>query len=486
MVEEYFVVYLPVTNTLVPKDPQEAAALVKKLTAAYCATNFSGLNTIYPPVCTGDPVRGDEKFLSSAILPLPASAAHSIYLHFPFCSSKCSFCRQFSGAGAGSAHYREYVRLLCRELELYSGRLGNCALAGLYFGGGTPTLFDFERVFGTITEKFKLSSPYFLNMESTPYALTKEKLRALKRIGTTRLNIGVQSLDAQVLKAINRPVSQINILPEIYNEALRAGLDDIGLELVCGLPEQTPESFARDLDRLISLRPMGIDIYPFRRTPFTALYKKHGAMTEAEEELGRRMYRDGKESLKKAGYTHYGDDFAREPAHRNPHIYRNAPGGARSSCIPVGLSATGNLRFTGGKTLTLSNVRDWALYGELISRGLLPVERASLLSHDEILRARIIHLSLFGRMTRKDFPILCRDENFRLETILGMFPEEFGILKAAGKIKLSADLSEISWDPLDLDWFRLFYSPAVMEKCLCAGENKTLIAAFQTGFCVPA
>ena len=470
------------------EDIESAVKLVKKLTDAYSQINFSGLQTRYPPLYVWDKACNNKELLSGNMFNTVPRRNHALYLHFPFCSSKCAFCQQFSCAVTARHYYDDYVGLICKELELYADRLGGHGISGLYFGGGTPTLFDFEKVFRTIAEKYKLSSPYYFNMETTPYALTKEKLRALKSMGVTRLNMGLQSLDLRVLKAINRPVLQIEIFPKIYNEALQTGFDNIGAELVCGLPEQTLESFIKDVAYLISLCPASIHIYRFMRSPFTRLFRKAGWQTEEERLTGLRMYNAGVELLEKSGYNDDGGDFISNAKHRNPFFSLHVPPYPRFfGVIAVGLSALGTHNLCAGTVLLTANVRNWKKYASLVSKRMFPIDRTCLLNtKQELIRARIISLSILGRMTRGDFLNLCPNGDFSLKVLCDRFGKEFQFLKALGKIQIADDFSEIKWDRTDLQWFRIFYSPAVLEKCTQAIEDKSFLSDFPHEFSLTA
>ncbi|MFH1618485.1 MAG: radical SAM protein [bacterium] len=420
--------------------------------------------------------------LSGKMPDIPSGIKYALYLHFPFCSSKCTFCQQFSCAVTGNKHYKAYTDILCREIELYASRLCGAEIAGLYFGGGTPVLFDLEKVCGTIAGKLKLCSPFFFNVEATPYALTKEKLRVLKNMGVTRLCVGLQSLDPRVLKAINRPVSQITMFPEIYNEALQIGLDNICAELVCGLPEQTPESFIKDLEYLVSLHPAGIHIYRFMRSPATFLFRTAGPQTEKEMLATKNMYNAGFDILKKSGYKYYGDDFTADARHRNPQIHQQERYHVFSSLIGIGLSALGEIRLSSG-VLKTANVRGWKKYSSMISGQKLPIDRACVLdTKDELIRARIIHMAIFGRLTRGELFDLVPDADSSLMGLCEQFNNEFQFLKTAGKIEIADDFSEIKWNTADLNWFKIFYSPAVLERCITAMKNKSFLSDFQHRF----
>ncbi len=454
--------------------------LVVRLDKAYSQTNYAGLHTTYPPVYARGAAADAPELAGTANFDFPAWNACALYLHFPFCSSKCSFCRQFSCAVGDKRHYDAYTDLLCRELDLYSGRLAGSKVSGLYFGGGTPSLFDFERVFSRVAERFSLAAPYFFNMEATPCSLDQDKLRAMKRIGVTRLCVGLQSMSPAVLKAINRPAAQLEAFPEVYGQALRAGLDNICVELVCGLPEETEDSFLRGLAALLALRPAGIHIYRFSQIPSTPLFRKYGPQTERQLLATEAMYKAGAALLDGAGYRYYGDDFSRDSAQRNPMIHRQAGYSGFSSIVGAGLGALGSLCLKKG-VLKASNTRSMGDYAAALSRGRLPVEFATFLENGEDrLRAQLVHSSLFGRLTRADMRGMLPAGDKDLKGLCGRFSREFDFLQKEGKIKISPDFSEITWAPADLPWFRIFYSPAVLERCEAAIKRPSFPGDFQT------
>ncbi|MCM2268411.1 MAG: radical SAM protein [Elusimicrobiales bacterium] len=456
------------------------AGLVARLDKAYSQTNYAGLHTTYPPVYARGAAAQEAALSGTAPFDFPAWNACTLYLHFPFCSSKCSFCRQFSCAVGDRKHYAAYTDLLCRELALYSDRLAGSRVSGLYFGGGTPALFDFERVFAETARRFNLAAPYFFNMEATPCSLDLDKLRAMKRIGVTRLCVGLQSMSPAVLKAINRPAAQLKAFPEVYGQALRAGLDNICVELVCGLPEETADSFRQGLSALIAMRPAGIHIYKFSQIPSTPLFRKYGPQTESQLLATQAMYKEGAALLDSAGYRYYGDDFSRDSGQRNPMIHRQAEYAGFNSVIGAGLGALGSLRLKSG-VLKTSNTRSMRDYAAALSGGRLPAERAAFLENgDDLIRAQLVHQALFGRLTRADMRGLLPAGDKDLKGLYGRFSREFGFLQKEGKIKIAADFSEMTWDPSDLPWFRIFYSPAVLERCEAAIERPTFPGDFQT------
>jgi len=323
--------------------------LLKKIARVDFATDYSTGGYLYPPRFAWYSARNPEKIESRIVKAIRASDFNfAVYVHFPFCASRCTFCRFYSLANQNLAEYETMLDYLIKELQIWANLIkssrkikGKIPLESIYLGGGTPTLFNLEKFFGVLTKKFDISRCRQINLESAPDALNEEKLRFYKKIGVNRLLIGIQSLDPKVLAAVNRFSRQIDVLKKNHNFARKIGIPGINFELIAGLPKQTVKNFLRDLAELIKLKPDGIHVYRFLTTPLSALGKA-GYRLDAEARLNcRKMLLAAEKLLEEAGYVRSGDEWIlrKKESARNFQLVSGRP-----NLLAIGPSASGSIK----------------------------------------------------------------------------------------------------------------------------------------------
>lgn len=213
------------------KKDLELYKLFEKILKAHFLTDYSSIDFLYPPHFCWDKFDSEEfnkvknRFLAGNYL---------LYVHFPFCRSKCKFCRQFSLASNNKKLFDNYVDLVTEELRLYTEAIDISSLANIYLGGGTPTLFPLDKFFEKLYSSINVHPLAQINVESTPESLSVRKLKMLKKMGVNRLLIGAQSLDPTVLKSINRFQRKAYFI-KIYYLAKEIGIPVVNIELVAGL-----------------------------------------------------------------------------------------------------------------------------------------------------------------------------------------------------------------------------------------------------------
>ncbi len=230
---------------------------------------------------------------------------NSLYIHIPFCQSKCGYCNLFSVAGQGEDLMEQYVGAMERQGAQWSSALhARTVFADLTLGGGTPLLLPerlLERVFRIASDAMGFEEQgHPVIVETSPGQTTEEKLLLLKEHHVTRISMGVQSFYGEELKAIHR-----NHTPEQVERALErirgVGFACVNLDLIYGIPGQTWESLLKSADRAISFGPEELFVYPLYIKPDTYLYKK-GVRRPADTYgmyLGIRQY------LREHGYIPY-------------------------------------------------------------------------------------------------------------------------------------------------------------------------------------
>ncbi|MDO4677975.1 MAG: radical SAM family heme chaperone HemW [Eubacteriales bacterium] len=231
------------------------------------------------------------------------TASMEIYIHIPFCAKKCEYCDFLSGP-AGGKEQRAYVQALLKEIRAAEEGQGR-SVSSIFIGGGTPSLLK-EDLLGSILneiyKKFNLEPEAEISIEVNPGTVSLKKLEAYRRMGINRLSIGLQSTDDRELKTLGRLHNYAQFL-ETYQAAGNAGFDNINIDLMSALPDQTYEGWVTNLRRTAELSPAHISAYSLiieEGTPF-ALRE----LNLPDEETEYRMYEDTAAILKEYGYEQY-------------------------------------------------------------------------------------------------------------------------------------------------------------------------------------
>ena len=234
-----------------------------------------------------------------------------IYIHVPFCLSKCHYCDFCSVQRADEAKREQYVERLCAEIGMIAqkiGEKGEIPVADtVYFGGGTPTLLSAEqmaRLVRCVDENFGIADGAELTAETNPKTADREKLEKMREIGINRLSIGMQSVHDRELKALGRIHSFDDFL-KTFSDARAAGFDNISVDLMYGIPEQTKESFRRSVETLAALVPEHISSYCLTVEDGTNFGRRRDSLVLPDEDTVSDMYADMGEILAKYGYHKY-------------------------------------------------------------------------------------------------------------------------------------------------------------------------------------
>ncbi|MBU5611310.1 radical SAM family heme chaperone HemW [Geomonas azotofigens] len=232
-----------------------------------------------------------------------------LYIHFPFCLKKCLYCDFNSTAWSGD-ELDGYVELLLCEMELRQKVLPETVQAStLYLGGGTPSLIAPELVGRLIDQaalRFGLEQGAEVTLEANPGTLTPERLAGYRAAGVNRLSLGIQSFEERLLERLGR-VHTVDEALAAFEQARRAGFDNVSIDLMHSLPGQTLDDWRAALARGIALAPEHVSAYALsieEGTPFEGLYQRGELQLPAEEEAAR-MFETTAEMLTGAGYLHY-------------------------------------------------------------------------------------------------------------------------------------------------------------------------------------
>ncbi len=228
----------------------------------------------------------------------------ALYIHIPFCKKKCYYCDFPSFCGKDHLT-KNYIEALSEEII---SRASKFNISTIFIGGGTPTFLNYEEILtlGKTIEKLNIVQDCEFTVECNPGTLTKEKLKALKQIGVNRLSIGLQSTHNNHLKAIGR-IHTYEEFKSNYYLARELGFNNISIDLIFALPDETLEEWRQDILEVIKMEPEHISCYSLiieEGTPFHKLYNM-GKLNLPDEEVEREMYRSTLELLTKAGYDQY-------------------------------------------------------------------------------------------------------------------------------------------------------------------------------------
>jgi len=253
--------------------------------------------------------------------------AVSLYLHIPFCHTRCHYC-DFN-TYAGILPLREpYVQALLIEIEL-AGTLAQHIngqprrARTIFFGGGTPSLLSVEqttRLLNACRNAFAVDEDAEVTLEANPGTLSQEQLLGLRAAGVNRLSMGAQSFDAELLHILGRIHSPEEIRHALHN-ARAAGFTSINLDLMFGLPEQTMQHWRETLDQALDLRPEHLSLYSLiieEGTPFYT-WTQEGRIIPGDEDLCADMYEYADERLQAAGYENYEISNWALPGHQCSH-----------------------------------------------------------------------------------------------------------------------------------------------------------------------
>ena len=310
-----------------------------------------------------------------------------IYIHIPFCLRKCPYCDFYSITDL--TLIPKFIQALIREMALFPS--GSLAFDTIYLGGGTPSVLDFDDIFQIIDgafEKFNILPSPEITIEINPGTVTRTLLNAYLEAGINRLNIGVQSFQEANLSFLGR-IHSVKDACRAFEEARQSGYDNIGMDLIYGLPEQTQKNWRADLKKAVQLGPDHLACYLLTTEPGTPLHQdmQSGRYRPLRDRKIRELFDLTIDYLETHGYIQYEiSNFARradEPSHplmsrHNLKYWSFAPyagfGPAAHSFI---------------QPERCWNYADVKQYIDEIEAGRLPVEEKEVLSMEQMMMENI-------------------------------------------------------------------------------------------------
>lgn len=265
----------------------------------------------------------------------------SVYIHIPFCFHKCHYCDFYSIAAAESQH-EPFVEQLAKEL----GHVGKQfpLIETIFVGGGTPTLFNielFDEMLSVIATHIPRSKHCEWTIEANPETVTREKAIAMVNHGINRVSIGAQSFNPKLLKSLER-WHEIESVSKAVDHVRDAGIEDINLDLIYAIPNQTESQLMYDLDRAIALQPTHLSCYSLMYEPNTPLRTRleRGEVQRVDHALEAAMFQTACKVLTQAGYVQYEiSNFAKQGC----ECKHNLAYWTNQSWWPIGPSASGHL-----------------------------------------------------------------------------------------------------------------------------------------------
>lgn len=242
----------------------------------------------------------------------------SLYIHVPFCATRCVYCDFFSNT---DTRYKEpYLRAIEKEMELRGEYIDDDTLETIYLGGGTPSRLsgnDLERIFNAISRRFSITEGAEITLEANPDDIRPDYLSALRNLPINRISMGIQSFRPEDLRLLNRRHDREQAIRAV--ELCQAhGFTNLSIDLIYGLPGQTPEAWEENLRQAIRLGTPHLSAYHLTYEEGTALYKRlqAGQVEPVDEEVSVTLFHILTERMAEAGFQHYEiSNFARPGFH---------------------------------------------------------------------------------------------------------------------------------------------------------------------------
>jgi oxygen-independent coproporphyrinogen-3 oxidase len=313
--------------------------------------------------------------------------AAGLYVHIPFCSSRCSYCDFATGLYQTELADR-YVNALIKEIRSTSNAGEN--VDTIYFGGGTPSLLapsQLERILITLHDSFKIDSVSEITLEINPGSVTEDKLRAFRSLGINRASFGAQTFDDAELAKLGRSHSAADAL-RTFSDLRAAGFSNVSFDLIAGLPGQTLAGWQRNIKQALELSPEHLSFYLLEVHSGTPLAEhiRRGIQPQPDEDLTGEMYEWMLEHAAAAGYEHY---EISNLCRRGFHSRHNVKYWTAAPYYGFGCSA----HSYDGRSRRWSNHRGVLKYAELVESGLTPLADQQQLSDTDV-RAEAVFLGM--------------------------------------------------------------------------------------------
>ena len=237
-----------------------------------------------------------------------------IYIHVPFCRSRCQYCDFYSTTGKVDKFHDSYLNAVCEHIRETGTLAPNHIVDTIYFGGGTPSFFGAEglaTILTAVRRNFDVSGEAEITFEANPDSVNDNMLRRLRAEGFNRVSLGIQCDDDAILEKLGRPhdYAQAEVA---FNRIRKAGFDNVSVDLMYGLPGQSVNTWVQTLENVLNLKPDHVSCYGLKVEEGTPLYQVQHVMRLADDDMQADMYLAACEILKESGYRQYEiSNFAR-------------------------------------------------------------------------------------------------------------------------------------------------------------------------------
>jgi oxygen-independent coproporphyrinogen-3 oxidase len=321
----------------------------------------------------------------------------SLYMHIPFCESLCLFCACNVIIQKDKRVAPPYLSVLKREMERVSRSVSKQReVVQFHWGGGTPTYLTPEQIedlFGAVRARFTFAADAEIGIEVDPRVTSRAHLETLRRLGFNRLSMGIQDFHAEVQKAIHR-IQPFELTRDLLFAARELGFDSINVDLIYGLPYQTPERFAHTVDQILELAPDRVALFSYAHVPW--LKKQQGSFAAHLPEGMQKfeIFRTGLLKFLEAGYLYIGMDHFAKPgdelaiSQRNRTLHRNFQG--YTTKAGADLYGMGVTAISGIQNAYAQNHRELAAWEKAVGERGIATMRGYRLSEDDRLRRAVI------------------------------------------------------------------------------------------------
>ena len=351
----------------------------------------------YPPYSFWNADDVGEVFAGFDRPPAPDTPL-GVYLHIPFCRKRCHFCYFKVYTDKNASEVESYLDTVIQELTVYSQKafIGGRRPKFIYFGGGTPSYIS-SRQLTSLVDRMKRLFPWDeaeeVAFECEPGTLTEGKLRVIRDLGVTRLSLGIENFDDEILKTNGRAHTSKEIEPA-YRYARSIGFPQINIDLISGMVGETPENWRECVRKTIELDPDSVTIYqmevPYNTTIFHEM-KVFGQSVApvATWKTKREWVRYAFAELEKAGYTVRSAYTAVKNPAKTKFLYTDL---LWTGADMIGL---GVASFSHAQGSHFQNEHEWGDYNEKLARGTLPIYRGfSLTPEERMIRELILQMKL--------------------------------------------------------------------------------------------
>lgn len=399
----------------------------------------------------------------------------SLYVHIPFCESLCYYCACNKVITKHHERAQEYLRYLGREVVLQTTHLGlGQVVSQLHLGGGSPTFLsddELRALMAMLRRSFALAPGGEYSIEVDPRTVDAGRLAVLAELGFNRLSFGVQDFEPAVQKAVHRiqPTEQVFSLVET---ARKLGFESINVDLIYGLPRQTPESFERTLAQMTALRPDRIALYAYAHLPERFKPQRRIVAADLPSASAKvAMLSRALAVFEAAGYVYVGMDHFSLPndalavAKRQGRLHRNFQGySTQPDCdlIALGVSAIGRV----GASYS-QNAKTLDDYYDHLDQERLPVVRGLALSRDDVVRRAVIMALMCQGAVEHESVELAHLIDFR--SYFAVELESLQVLAERGLVALDDSSIQVTAK----GWFFVRAVAMVFDRYLQADRNRS-------------